>query len=198
MAQYKEGGQTIVSLVSEMGLHFLHKHTHFSSSITQYSPVLSPQSLLGGLIPSRALWGRQVQASVSTLCHLCHLQPPTHFTTSPIWCQQLQTVSLGPAVSSGRQISTVLSGSCHHFTPSFGWERSQVWVPKGDWFSENVVTIGEHILSSVTFFCPICLQGELRSSVLNRITRCCGFLLFRHCVLLNRLQIKLLWWKTSV
>ena len=82
-----------------MGWRFLHEHTCYSSPVTLHSLVLLAQSLLAGLIPSRALRGRQVQASVSTLCHLCHLQPQTHFTASLIWCQQLQTVSLGPAVS---------------------------------------------------------------------------------------------------
>ena len=51
-------------------------------------------------VHTHAVPEKQVQANVSILCHLCHLQLQTHFTASPIWCQQLETVSLVPPVSS--------------------------------------------------------------------------------------------------
>lgn len=118
MTQYKERREIIIFLESYMSLLFLHKHPRCLSVIIKYSPILLLLSLLAGHIPCHTLGGRQVQSNVSTLCRLCHLRPQTHFTSSPFWCQQLQTVSLGPAVSSGRQINTVYSVSFRHFSPS--------------------------------------------------------------------------------
>lgn len=56
-----------VSMSQETVFLFVHKKTRYSRPVSLYFLIPSAQSLLVGLIPICALWGRKVQASVSTL-----------------------------------------------------------------------------------------------------------------------------------